>query len=121
MSQDQPTPKTERELGMIEAGQAREDLYDTLGQLRVQLDYAQRIDDSVARAKHRIIAEKRENPLVFGAAVVGVVGTVRRRRMGRHGKACSIAAVATSLKNGHISVAFPLLWELCFALSGATG
>lgn len=72
MSQDQPTPQSERELGMIEAGRAREELYDTLGQLRVQLDYAQRIDDSVARAKHRIIAEKQENPLVFGAAVVGV-------------------------------------------------
>ena len=71
-SQDRQSPPSERELGLIEASQARADLYDTLGQLRVQLDYAQRIDDSVARAKHRIAAEKRENPLVFGAAVVGV-------------------------------------------------
>ncbi len=67
----QHTSPTERELGIIEASQAREELYDTLGQLRVQLDYAQRIDDGVARAKQRIAAEKRENPLVFGAAVVG--------------------------------------------------
>lgn len=62
----------DREIGLIEAQQARTELYDTLGQLRVQLDYAQRIDDGIARAKHRIAAEKRENPLVFGAAVVGV-------------------------------------------------
>lgn len=62
----------DRELGLIESSQAREELYDTLGKLRVQLDYAQRIDDSVARTKRRIVAKKRENPLVFGAAVVGV-------------------------------------------------
>lgn len=72
MSQGQPTHPSERERGMIEAGRAREELYDTLGQLRVQLDYAQRIDDSVARTRRRIVAEKRENPLLFGAAVVGV-------------------------------------------------
>lgn len=63
---------SDRELGMIEAGLAREELYDTLGQLRVQLDYAQRIDDKVARTKRRLVAEKRENPVMFGAAVVGV-------------------------------------------------
>ena len=70
--QGRQLPPSERELGLIEASEARADLYDTLGQLRVQLDYAQRIDDGVARAKQRIAAEKRENPLVFGAAVVGV-------------------------------------------------
>lgn len=70
--QGRQSPPSERELGLIEASEARADLYDTLGQLRVQLDYAQRIDDGVARAKQRIAAEKRENPLVFGAAVVGV-------------------------------------------------
>jgi len=70
--QDRQSPPTERELGLLEASQARADLYDTLGQLRVQLDYAQRIDDGVARAKRRIVAEKRENPMVFGAAVAGV-------------------------------------------------
>ena len=70
--QGRQSPPSERELGLIEASEARADLYDTLGQLRVQLDYAQRIDDGVARAKQRIAAEKRESPLVFGAAVVGV-------------------------------------------------
>ena len=59
--QGRQSPPSERELGLIEASEARADLYDTLGQLRVRLDYAQ-----------RIAAEKRENPLVFGAAVVGV-------------------------------------------------
>ena len=70
--QGRQSPPSERELGLIEASEARADLYDTLGQLRARLDYAQRIDDGVARAKQRIAAEKRENPLVFGAAVVGV-------------------------------------------------
>ena len=69
---ERQSPPTERELGLIEANQARADLYETLGQLRVQLDYAQRIDDAVSRTKHRLAAEKRENPLVFGAAVAGV-------------------------------------------------
>ncbi len=58
--------------GVADAQRAREELYDTLGQLRDRLDYAQRIDDGVARTKQRIAAEKRENPLVFGAAVAGV-------------------------------------------------
>jgi hypothetical protein len=70
--QARQSPPTERELGLIEASQARSELYDTLGQLRVQLDYAQRIDDGIARAKRRIAAEKQENPLAFGTAVVGV-------------------------------------------------
>lgn len=70
--QGRQSPPTEREIGLIEASEARADLYNTLGQLRVQLDYAQRIDDGVARAKRRIAAEKRENPLAFGAAVAGV-------------------------------------------------
>jgi hypothetical protein len=70
--QQSQAPMTERELGLIESTQARSELYDTLGQLRVQLDYAQRIDDGLSRAKHRIIAEKRDNPLAFAAAVAGV-------------------------------------------------
>ena len=49
--QGRQLPPTEREIGLIEASEARADLYDTLGQLRVQLDYAQRIDDGVARAQ----------------------------------------------------------------------
>lgn len=70
--QSQLAAPTERELGMIEASHAREELYDTLGQLRVQLDYAQRIDNSVSRARHRLIAQKRESPIAFGAAIAGV-------------------------------------------------
>ncbi len=58
--------------GVAAADQARAELYDTLGQLRDRLDYAQRIDDALDRTKHRIIAEKRDNPLLFAAAVVGV-------------------------------------------------
>ncbi|MBL3700068.1 DUF3618 domain-containing protein [Leucobacter luti] len=62
----------DRERGVAEAQQAREELYDTLTQLQGRLNYAQRIDDSVADAKRRIAAEKAQNPLRFAAAVAGV-------------------------------------------------
>lgn len=61
----------ERQRGVAEADRARAELYESLAQLRDRLDYAQRIDDSLARTKRRIAAEKRENPLIFGAAVAG--------------------------------------------------
>lgn len=57
--------------GVLEADLARVELYDTLAQLRDRLDYAQRLDDGLVRTKRRIAVEKRENPLVFGVAVVG--------------------------------------------------
>lgn len=76
MSDDwQKQVPSDRELGMQEAKLARADLYDTLGQLRSQLDYAQRIDDSVARTRRKLVAQKQQNPLVFGAAVAGVAAT----------------------------------------------
>jgi len=62
----------ERQAGIAQAAKARTELYDTLAQLRDRLDYAQRVDDSIARAKRRIAAEKRENPLGFAAAAIGV-------------------------------------------------
>lgn len=65
--------------GIDDAQRAREELYDTFAQLRDRLDYAQRIDDSVERAKVRIAEEKEENPLGFAigvAAVAGAVGVV---------------------------------------------
>ncbi len=58
--------------GIAAAERARIELYDTLAQLRDRLDYAQRIDDSVARTKRRLAQEQRDNPLLFGAAVIGV-------------------------------------------------
>lgn len=60
------------DLGLLQAQQAREELYDTLGQLRERLDFAQRIDNRVARARRRIAQEKRENPVGFAARVVVV-------------------------------------------------
>lgn len=62
--------------GIGEAQRAREELYDTLGQLRERLDYAQRIDDAMDRASRRIAAEKRENPLGFALGVAAVAGAV---------------------------------------------
>lgn len=57
--------------GVAAAERARAELYDTLGQLRDRLDYAQRIDDSVGRAKRRAADFKRSNPPMFAAAVAG--------------------------------------------------
>lgn len=62
----------DREQGVAEAQQARAELYDTLTQLQGRLNYAQRIDDSVADAKRRIVAEKEQNPLRFIAGAAGV-------------------------------------------------
>lgn len=58
--------------GITEADRARAELYDSLAQLRDRLDFAQRIDDSLGRARARITAEKREKPLLFIAGVTAV-------------------------------------------------
>ncbi|GAA1611815.1 hypothetical protein [Leucobacter chromiireducens] len=62
----------DRQQGVADAQAARTELYDTLTQLQGRLNYAQRIDDSVANAKRRIVAEKERNPLAFVAGVAGV-------------------------------------------------
>ncbi|MGK0715264.1 DUF3618 domain-containing protein [Leucobacter sp. W1153] len=58
--------------GVQTAQLARAELYDTLGQLRERLDYAQRIDDKLARTKQRIADVSQENPGGFAAGVAGV-------------------------------------------------
>jgi len=58
--------------GIAEAAQARSELYDTLSQLKVRLNYAQRVDNALDDAKQRIAAEKQQNPVGFGAGVAGV-------------------------------------------------
>lgn len=58
--------------GTAETSQARAELYDTLGQLRDRLNYAQRVDNAVDRAKARIAAQKREEPAKFLALVTVV-------------------------------------------------
>lgn len=58
--------------GVLEAQRARAELYDTLGQLRERLDYAQRMDDSMERTRRRIARTKRENPLGFAVGVAAV-------------------------------------------------
>ena len=64
--------RTKTALGISEADKARDELYSTLSLLRERLDFAQRIDDRLEQAKHRIAAEKLERPLVFVAGVVAV-------------------------------------------------
>lgn len=59
----------ERQQGVLDAAQARSELYDTLSQLKDRLNYAQRIDNAVDDAKQRIAEEKRRNPLAFAAGV----------------------------------------------------
>ena len=69
----------ERARGVAQAQVARAELYDTLGQLRNRLDYAQRIDDATDRLMLRVEEQKRERPLVFAAGVIAVAtiaGTV---------------------------------------------
>lgn len=63
MTEVRPEPSVET------AQRARAELYDTLGQLRDRLDYAQRIDDAAERGKRRIAEVQRENPAVFLAGV----------------------------------------------------
>lgn len=62
--------------GIQAADQARAELYDTLGQLRDRLDYAQRIDNQMARVSHRIAEERRENPVGFAVGAVAVAAVV---------------------------------------------
>lgn len=72
-------PRGAAESGIEAAQRARAELYDTLGQLRDRLDYAQRIDDAVDRTRDRLSEAKRENPIGFtvGVAVAAVaVGAV---------------------------------------------
>ena len=57
--------------GVQKAQLARAELYDTLGQLRGRLDYAQRIDDTIARTKQRVADVGNGNPLAFAAGVAG--------------------------------------------------
>lgn len=69
----------ERAQGIAQAQVARAELYDTLGQLRNRLDYAQRIDDATERVVQRVEEQRRERPLVFTAGVVAaatLAGTV---------------------------------------------
>lgn len=80
----------EKQQGLADAARARAELYDTLGLLRDRLNYAQRVDDAVARTKLRIAEQRRDNPAGFvagaaavavlaGAAVWGIASAVGRR------------------------------------------
>lgn len=62
----------DKKKGVAQAAQARAELYDTLGQLEVRLNYAQRIDDAIAEGRARLARRRRDNPLAFAAAAAGV-------------------------------------------------
>lgn len=66
--------RTDTENGVREADQIREELYDTLAQLRDRLDYAQRVDDAMGRAKERLAEEQKANPAGFAIGVAAVAG-----------------------------------------------
>lgn len=68
--------QNERARGIADAEAARAELYDTLSQLKVQLNYAKRIDDAVDDTKHRIAEVKRRKPLAFAAGVAGAAAIV---------------------------------------------
>lgn len=67
---------SEKQQGIAEAARARAELYDTLGQLTHQLNYARRIDEAVEDAKHRVAEVKRTRPVVFVASVACVAAVV---------------------------------------------
>lgn len=62
--------------GVLDAEIARAELYDTLGQLRDRLNYAQRFDDATERLVDRIQEEKETRPLVFATGVVVAAAAV---------------------------------------------
>ncbi|MBK0422136.1 hypothetical protein JD292_08615 [Leucobacter sp. CSA2] len=62
----------EKAQGIVDAERARAELYDTLGKLKVQLNYAKRVDDALEDTRMKIVATKRRNPAAFFAGVAGV-------------------------------------------------
>lgn len=63
-------------LGVVKADVARAELYDTLSQLRDRLNFAERIDNRVDRARRRIAAEQLENPVRYALGVAAVAATI---------------------------------------------
>lgn len=61
--------------GLARAKEARGELYETLGLLKEQLNYAKRFDRAVDSAKLKIALQKKRNPVAFGIAVSGVAAT----------------------------------------------
>lgn len=64
--------KQDPRAGVSEAALARAELYDTLGKLKDRLNYAQRVDNAVDRAKLRLSEQQREEPVKFVALVSAV-------------------------------------------------
>jgi hypothetical protein len=61
----------EKQQGIADAARARQELYGTLSQLKVRLNYAQRVDDAVDEARLKLAEQKRKNPVAFAVGVVG--------------------------------------------------
>ncbi|MHA3723890.1 DUF3618 domain-containing protein [Leucobacter sp. HY1910] len=66
----------EKQQGIADAAKARAELYDTLGQLTHQLNYARRVDEAIDDARRRMAEVKRSRPVVFAASVAGVAAVV---------------------------------------------
>lgn len=64
----------QKQQGITDAARARTELYDTLGQLTHQLNYARRVDEAIEDARRRVADVKRTKPVVFVAAVLGIAG-----------------------------------------------
>ena len=67
---------TDQNSGIAEAAAARADLYDTLTQLTDRLNYAQRVDNALARAKANVTRVRSERPWAFAAAAAGAAAAV---------------------------------------------
>lgn len=66
----------EKQQGIIDAGEARQELYGTLSQLRDSLNYAKRIDDAVDDARVKIARQRRRHPVAFLVGVAGAAAVV---------------------------------------------
>ncbi|MHA3684767.1 DUF3618 domain-containing protein [Leucobacter sp. HY1908] len=66
----------EKQQGIADAAKARAELYNTLGQLTHQLNYARRVDEAIDDARRRMAEVKRSRPVVFAASVAGVAAVV---------------------------------------------
>lgn len=63
---------SDRQQGLDDAARARAEVYETLGQLQHNLNFAARFDDAVDETRARIAEQREKNPAAFFAGVAGV-------------------------------------------------
>lgn len=67
---------TDKQRGIDDAARARAEVYETLGQLQDNLNFAKRIDEAVGDAKARFAAQRETNAVAFFGGLAGVAAAV---------------------------------------------